>query len=669
MPDNCDYHGRLYYNGEVWYSAACHHCACSYGRVICTRIECEATFCLSNEILVRKKKVGQNHQECCVECRAPVSCQVNSTFSLLEGQVWMNESAVQKNTLTVTAVCELCECTSTGQLQCFQKSCQTAKYPTYALLKLANGERKTIDATTVPFLADFIKSFDKKSKFFITAGPGLSTLFTTTDSESTGQLTSFTLQDLALSKVFYEAFEDNEVDSVEKRNDFVVLTFVSVDNRTVQNILVEFELTNTDELTFNGPKVVNLDRTIRDHDLPKSVKSTHLAQQTPRKTIFIQPGEAIKLTSGELKPRNLPAGVTDKQLVYFLVSGSPRYGELKLKKLFSSAITGGSEDMAAPAGWSKVNDIYLEKPVKEFTQLDLDNGNVWYEPFNDFTAIQNNEQSPVSSTNGNNLFTKKCSPGRVGKKSSFDSGGGGSDEDDTGSSECVDEVTSQSVTTQSGGKYDHCLFEVYDQARLGELLSKEIIHFSVHSEVINETVLGLEAIEAQHTPLASANFDVAGIDSTREHLVYRVIKPLERNQGQLEQKSRPGVSVDTFTQAELNRGLVLYVAPKEIGTVARDFLFTFVGKWNFNKRNCFAMVSFLGSNINQRVRVLGRKIFNCRSRIAQLIESMVCALMSDIDEILRFDPRRFAIASKSSKDLAKIVSKCGVTRELKNKMF
>ena len=54
------------------------------------------------------------------------------------------------------------------------------------------------------------------------------------------------------------------------------------------------------------------------------------------------------------------------------------------------------------------------------------------------------------------------------------------------------------------------------------------------------------------------------------------LKGLEKDQGQLEHANKPGSSIDTFTQADLNKGLVLYYSPKEIGTVPRDFLFTFV---------------------------------------------------------------------------------------------
>lgn len=87
-----------------------------------------------------------------------------------------------------------------------------------------------------------------------------------------------------------------------------------------------------------------------------------------------------------------------------------------------------------------------------------------------------------------------------------------------------------------------------------------------------------KVIENQITPLTFSNFDIAGIDSTREYLIYRIIKSLEKDQGQLEHVNKPGVSVQTFTQQDLNAGLILYYSPKEIGISPREFLFTFIGK-------------------------------------------------------------------------------------------
>jgi hypothetical protein len=85
-------------------------------------------------------------------------------------------------------------------------------------------------------------------------------------------------------------------------------------------------------------------------------------------------------------------------------------------------------------------------------------------------------------------------------------------------------------------------------------------------------------IENQITPLTFSNFDIAGIDSNRDYLIYRIIKLLEKNQGHLEHANTPGVAIETFSQHDLNKGLVLYHAPKKIGINPIEFSFTFIGK-------------------------------------------------------------------------------------------
>ena len=123
------------------------------------------------------------------------------------------------------------------------------------------------------------------------------------------------------------------------------------------------------------------------------------------------------------------------------------------------------------------------------------------------------------------------------------------------------------------------------------LISKEIIHFNIQNDVINETVLGLEVIENQLTPLTFSNFDIAGIDSSRAYLIYKVIKKLGKEQGQLEHASNPGVSIDTFSQHELNKGSILYHSPKEIGLHTKEFSFTFIVT-NDNRSDTFPETPF-----------------------------------------------------------------------------
>ena len=48
------------------------------------------------------------------------------------------------------------------------------------------------------------------------------------------------------------------------------------------------------------------------------LKSTH-------KTIFVTPGEAVKLTPNELKPKNINLNI--ERLMYNMVSGKPKFGK------------------------------------------------------------------------------------------------------------------------------------------------------------------------------------------------------------------------------------------------------------------------------------------------------------------------------------------------------
>ena len=91
-----------------------------------------------------------------------------------------------------------------------------------------------------------------------------------------------------------------------------------------------------------------------------------------------------------------------------------------------------------------------------------------------------------------------------------------------------------------------------------------------------------KVLENQLTPLAFSNFDIAGIDSSREYLMYRIIKALDKAQGQIEHVNQPGIPIEKFTQNDLNKGFILYRSPKEIGVNPREFTFSFVGKYSKN---------------------------------------------------------------------------------------
>lgn len=165
--------------------------------------------------------------------------------------------------------CRMCKCSETGQVYCFTKSCIHARYPSYARLSISlsdeiqpsrprSSEIKEINARTIPFLADFIKTMRKDSIVFVAAGPKLtaSTLFLV-DQKKQQTVSQFTVRDLALSRVFYQYQpeyiegavlkpddddDENEDSWSLPKTDFVQLMFVSADNQTVHSVLIEFEI-------------------------------------------------------------------------------------------------------------------------------------------------------------------------------------------------------------------------------------------------------------------------------------------------------------------------------------------------------------------------------------------------------------------------------------------
>lgn len=162
--ENCEYYGKIHYNGEMWYTSGCQHCACDYGRVICMNVQCESQFCLKDEIMVKKK------DQCCVYCRKPMYCHVNDTngneLSIKENDFYTPPQLFQKQTRTP---CKLCQCIE-GKLVCYYKSCQTAKYPSYAHVNVHFNEKKQINARTIPFMADIIKTLKKDTSIFVLSG-------------------------------------------------------------------------------------------------------------------------------------------------------------------------------------------------------------------------------------------------------------------------------------------------------------------------------------------------------------------------------------------------------------------------------------------------------------------------------------------------------------------
>lgn len=121
---------------------------------------------------------------------------------------------------------------------------------------------------------------------------------------------NFTLNDFEVSKLVYKHFKEEN----SPQSDYVVLSTVSPYSGFVYTILLKIRLDQTRksyELSSElGNKVM--------HDEDVELKSAY-------KTIHVIPGEAIKLTPSELKPKNINSNIIDR-LMYNMVSGKPKYG-------------------------------------------------------------------------------------------------------------------------------------------------------------------------------------------------------------------------------------------------------------------------------------------------------------------------------------------------------
>lgn len=166
--------------------------------------------------------------------------------------------------------CRMCKCSESGTVYCFTKSCQNARYPSYARLSIPEPDSittigyssfpssiKEINARTIPFLADFVKTMRKDSLVLVAAGPKLtasSVLLVDSVQKKQIAVSQFTVRDLASSRVFYQYQSEQSMEGVsstsisstefqnEAKTDFIQLMFISAYNQTVHSVLIEFEI-------------------------------------------------------------------------------------------------------------------------------------------------------------------------------------------------------------------------------------------------------------------------------------------------------------------------------------------------------------------------------------------------------------------------------------------
>lgn len=165
LSNSCEYYGKLHYHGEMWYNNGCQHCACTYGKIFCMNVQCESNFCLKDEIPVRKK------DDCCIKCRKATKCSIDENFTIRENEFWSpgnisSIESVSSSQLQENKACKLCQCVD-SKLECYSKTCQDLRYPSYAYFKVESNQKKQLNARTIPFFADIIKSMSRKSFVFV----------------------------------------------------------------------------------------------------------------------------------------------------------------------------------------------------------------------------------------------------------------------------------------------------------------------------------------------------------------------------------------------------------------------------------------------------------------------------------------------------------------------
>ncbi len=103
----------------------------------------------------------------------------------------------------------------------------------------------------------------------------------------------------------------------------------------------------------------------------------------------------------------------------------------------------GFDENIALNDWNQVNDIYVEKTIKSFTQNDLDSGNVWYEPFSGYDKKDDCLKEFKNEPGCVDPYSTEC----MAIKDQYNS-------------QCYTSTTMSNSFSTPDIKYDHLLFEV-----------------------------------------------------------------------------------------------------------------------------------------------------------------------------------------------------------------
>jgi len=98
----CPYNGRMYREGEIWYSTTCEQCKCKAGVAFCMKMQCPAPpqHC---------SWIGIADGDCCPIC---LGCKTDTGMRLHHNDTWNKDE------------CTSCVCSSDGEPLCQRHMCQ-----------------------------------------------------------------------------------------------------------------------------------------------------------------------------------------------------------------------------------------------------------------------------------------------------------------------------------------------------------------------------------------------------------------------------------------------------------------------------------------------------------------------------------------------------------------
>ncbi|KAL4623271.1 extracellular matrix protein FRAS1, partial [Arapaima gigas] len=239
-------------------------------------------------------------------------------------------------------------------------------------------------------------------------------------------------------------------------------------------------------------------------------------------TAWVSEGGMVQITKNHLRAKI--KGSWDSQVLYTIIPSkeSPRYGTHPNKPCMSAA---GELVLLVPMpadgpadGWQRMPDGRASVPITSFTQQDVNEGIVWYRHFG---------------------------PGRDRDTFEFQV-----------SSEDHPEVLSDTHTFSIG---------VVPETPGFPRLTKG-------------SELQITALEDRVTVITPSALSFMDEETSNVKLVYSITKPLSRDQGTVEHKNRPYKPVNTFTQADVNGGKIIYRPPSTPPHLQELYQYSFIGE-------------------------------------------------------------------------------------------